>query len=391
MIDGVALYDVWRKITWDSKLKIAAGLASLLGQLSNHRFDRIGSLYLEGRERQPDTKQQSRSVFPSSGYSISNRELASESRYDNSGNQHGRKASQVTTTESADNSAQEHKTPPETGIPQPEGFARVIKDVTAERGVEHNQYVIGPLLNHLFYLYRRLYLPGKRGPYRTSREWVAAQIEIQKTWAKTGPLIKALPNREDFDRFDWGSDHDEEALEMEMLSDGYLDLLPDIIPVDEGDLPYVMCHHDLSLANILINPDTCEVTGIIDWELIQIVPEWMSRRYPKFLTDQIGFEMIDTKEPRIPTAAEYDTNSESYNSLAVEKRDRWDNEILRKHFDMSLSQSKGSVQLPSYTSNDFKAKQRFVALVNKITENTSPARWWLEKYRERRAGADVST
>lgn len=396
MIDGVALYDVWRKITWDSKLKIVAALASFLGQLRDHKFDRIGSLYLKGRERQPDPKYESRSVFSSSHYSIKNRDSASESRYENGGDQHGRQANEVPFTASADKIAQEQQTPPETGIrtrtlkatnddhdSQPEGFARVFEDATAERGVEHSQYVIGPLLNPLFYLHRRLYLPGKRGPYRTSREWMAAEINIQKTWAKTGPLIKALSNREDFDRYDWGSDHDEEALEMERLSNGYLDLLPEIFPVDEGDCPCVIYHHDLSLANILINLDTCEITGIIDWETIQVVPEWKSPRFPKFLTDQIGFEMIDMKEPRKPTAAEYDTNSENYSALIVGRRDRWDNEILRKHFDNILSHSKDEVQSSSYTSDYFRTKRKFVALVTGITENTSSARWWLEQYMEK--------
>lgn len=407
MIDGVALCEVWRKITWDSKLKIVAALASFLGQLRDHKFDRIGSLYLKGRERQPDPKYEPRNVFPSSHCSINNRDPASRSRYDNGGDQHGRQASEATFTASADNIAQEHRIPPETSIrtlslkatndghnSQPEGSARVLEDATAERGVKHNQYVIGPLLDPLFYLYRRLYLPGKRGPYKTSREWMAAEIDIQKTWAKTGPLIKELSNREDFDRYDWGSDYDEEALEMERLSDGYLDLLPEIFPDHEGGFPFVIYHHDLSLANILIDLDTCEITGIIDWETIEVVPEWMNSRFPKFLTDQIGFEMIDNKEPRRPTAAEYDTNSEDYNALVVERRDRWDNEILRKHFDHILSQSKDDVQSSSYTSDNSGAKRKFVGLVTEITENTSSARWWHQWFEhdlEKRAVADVST
>lgn len=404
MIDGVALYDVWRKITWDSKLKIVAALASLLGQLRDHKFDRIGSLYLKGRERQSDPRHESRSVFPISRYSINNRDSALKSRYDHGGDQQGQQASKITIIESADNIAQEHKILLEKGIrtlsleatndghdSQPKGFAREFEDATTERGADRNQYVIGPLLDPLFYLYRRLYLPGNRGPYRTSREWIAAEIEIQKTWAKTGPLIKALSNREDFDRYDWSSDGDEEALEMEKLSDGYLDLLPGIIPVDEDDCPCVIYHHDLSLANILINLDTCEITGIIDWETIQVVPEWKISRFPKFLTDQIGFEMVDVKEPRRPTAAEYDTNSEKYNALVVGRRDRWDNEILRKHFDVSLIQSKDDVQFSSYTSDYFRTKRKFVALVTEITENISSARWWLGQYMGRRAVADVST
>ena len=209
---------------------------------------------------------------------------------------------------------------------------------------------------------------------------MTAEINLQRTWANTGPLIKTLTNCGDFDPYDWDSDYDDEMQEIERLFDEYQDVLPNIFPANEGESPYVIHHPDLSLANILIDPETYEVTGIIDWEMSQVVPEWKSSRFPSFLTEQLDFPEIDDTEPRVPTAAEYDEDGEDYNAVVVERRDRWDNRILREHFDKTLSRTRGEKQVPSYESDTAKTKQKFEASILDITDNTSWARSWLKQY-----------
>ena len=139
-IEGVALYDIWRKVPWESKLEIVAALAPLLGQLRDHKFDRIGSLYFKGREIQPDPEHRSKFVCPTHDLLIDSLQIAEES-----------------------------------------------KDPISEEASEQGGYVVGPILDSLFYLNRRLYLPGNRGPFRTSREWMAAGLDIQMSWIRTGP------------------------------------------------------------------------------------------------------------------------------------------------------------------------------------------------------------
>jgi hypothetical protein len=39
-----------------------------------------------------------------------------------------------------------------------------------------------------------------------------------------------------------------------------------------GALPFVLCHEDLSEMNILINPETGNITGIVDWAEARILP-----------------------------------------------------------------------------------------------------------------------
>ena len=389
MIEGITLYDVWRKITWESKLKIVAELAPLLGQLRDHRFSRIGSLYFTGRETPPQDEHESKNTLLALKISTASASFTSRGSHDSDIDQPERRYSALTVAEVAAGVVQEHGSPPVSSIgalsitavnnghdSQPEG-------ASTENAPEHNQYIVGPILDPLFYLYRRLYLPAHRGPYRTSREWMAAEIDIQRTWANTGPLIKTLTNCEDFDAYDWDSDCDEEAPEMARLINDYQDILPSIFAADEGNSPYVIHHPDLSLANILIDPNTYEITGVIDWEMVQVVPEWKSSRYPKFLTEQMDFPPeIDDTEPRVPTAAEYDEDGEDYNAVIVERRDRWDNMMLRECFDSTLSRTRGDNQISSYASNPANTKRKFEASIVDITDNTPWARSWLKQYLE---------
>lgn len=66
-VDGVTLYDVLRKVPWESKIKIVAAPAPLLGQLRDQKVDRSGSLYSKGRERHPDREHQAETGSPTHG------------------------------------------------------------------------------------------------------------------------------------------------------------------------------------------------------------------------------------------------------------------------------------------------------------------------------------
>ena len=191
-----------------------------------------------------------------------------------------------------------------------------------------------------------------------------------------------MANREDFNKDDWDSDGDEEAPKMEKLFNDYQDVVPEIFTAAEGVFPYVLRHHDLSLANILVNPDTYEITGIIDWEKIQVVPEWKGSRFPKFLTDEMDFPWSFDEEPRIPTSAEYIQESEDHMSIVVEERDRWDDAILRQHYDEALSRTRGEEQFDGNTSNCAKTKREFKAMILDVTDDVNSARVWLERYSE---------
>ena len=396
-IEGIDLYDIWRNLAWEVKLKIVAALAPIIGQLRDHKFDRIGSLYFKGREHQPDPELLQSESFSTPHLSTDSFTITAESSHDEGSDQHShkQKANEVAVVETADEVTHKHDTLPKLNIEALEITA--VKDrhhsqlknyAEREASSEHNRYIVGPLLDSLFYLYRRLYLPGNRGPYRTSREWMTAQIEFQRIWTNTGPSVKSSANREDFDEYDWQSDDEEEAPEIQKLCNEFAEIIPEVFPADEGESSYVLYHHDLNLANILVNPDTYEITGIIDWEKIQIVPEWKSDRFPEFLTYQMDFPPeIDDNEPRIPTAAELDEDAETHNPVVVERRDRWENAILRQHYDEVLSRTRGEAQFAGYESDSAIQRRDFDTGIMNITDSPEWARSWMEEYMKDKVGS----
>lgn len=42
-------------------------------------------------------------------------------------------------------------------------------------------------------------------------------------------------------------------------------------------LSHVFCHNDLSGHNIILNPETYEIVGIVDWEYAGFFPHWFER------------------------------------------------------------------------------------------------------------------
>ncbi len=118
-----------------------------------------------------------------------------------------------------------------------------------------------------------------------------------------------------------------------------------------------------------------------------MVPEWRSSRFPKFLTDQMNFEEVDDEEPRTPMSAECDEDSEDHNPAAVERRDRWDNAILRQHYDESLSRTRGETKSCCSTNDSAQIRREFEVMIMEITEDSSFARRWLERYSEKKVRA----
>lgn len=59
----------------------------------------------------------------------------------------------------------------------------------------------------------RLYLPGSRGPYRSSLEWLSAEIQVHLEWTKNGPTQ---------DDPDYASDVEEDSPRMRSRCNKYL-------------------------------------------------------------------------------------------------------------------------------------------------------------------------
>ena len=390
-LEGVALDELWRGMPWDSKVRLVAALAPLLGQLRDHKFDEIGSLYFSGREEPFDPQYWSETALPSHEALIDSAQDSHRISNDEDSGQHEHQNRELRVAFPPDVVALQHVLAPADGMralsittrtsgyfSRPEDLIEQIQDLPTDALGRHS-YTVGMLHDPLFYLYRRLYLPGNKGPFRSSRGWMDAELDFQRRWIRTAHTIKTSPYREEFDVNDWSSDCEEEAPGLEKLTLDFRDVLSEVFPDSEEVFPYILYHQDLSLASILINPDTFEITGIIDWEKIQVVPEWKASRFPRFLKDQIEFEEMEDQEPRMPTPAECEEDGESYNPEAVENRDRWDNKILRQHYDVALSRTMVEDHFSSYMRDSAKTKREYEKQVWDITEGARSARTWLQE------------
>ena len=114
-----------------------------------------------------------------------------------------------------------------------------------------------------------------------------------------------------------------------------------------------------------------------------MVPECKASRFPKFLKHQTDFQEIEVGEPRIPTPAECDEDGEGYNLAVVERRDRWDNKILREQYDKALSLTRVEDHFFGYMRDPAKAKREFEKQVWDITEDARSARTWLQERSEK--------
>ncbi|KEZ46250.1 hypothetical protein SAPIO_CDS1147 [Scedosporium apiospermum] len=205
---------------------------------------------------------------------------------------------------------------------------------------------IGPSVDGNFYAGRRRYLTSDRGPFSTCHEWLRAQIEIEREFLRTAKILansrqslgRTTSDAEWSDLMDEiGVDQDtlEEYDDVMSLCDIFLELLPVLFPLPDqptGNQDRFSLHHcDLREANILVDPDTFNLTGIIDWEQTCTVPDWYGRDYPMMINTD---EPFDAEEPSIPET--YDEEDERYNPAKVSNRDRWDSKLLREKFDAEL-------------------------------------------------------
>ncbi len=212
-------------------------------------------------------------------------------------------------------------------------------------------FIFGPIVAPFYFEQRRLHIPSNRGPYLTSQDCMKERIVLQSSYASTEiALLKSTTNDEVLDELD--EDYLEDGDIILELCNDYLEALPTIFPtqnsVSEG--PFVLCHEDLNQGNILVDPESFAITGLIDWEIISIVPLWQARSFPKLFdgidpADSVMFGESDedrvVEEP--PRPENYDIEDDDsihsgVRSYAISKRDVWDNRLLRKAFSEALLQ-----------------------------------------------------
>lgn len=197
-------------------------------------------------------------------------------------------------------------------------------------------------------------------------------VEIQVEWINKGLSLLGSKGDDLDTRYD--SDLEEEAPQMKDLCHKYLELLPEIFAEADKKNQFVLHHHDLNAANILVDPETFKIAGIVDWEMTCVVPRWKAAVEPVFLEDA-DFDW-ETEEPPIPPS--YDMEQDQY---AIEARDRWEYKQLRQHYNTTMKQY---VKELSYADEvdpeEAKLKRDVERQIYNLTEDWASARYWLKKY-----------
>jgi len=142
-----------------------------------------------------------------------------------------------------------------------------------------DEFILGPIVTQFMFMGgRRHLLPRNRGPYSHDSEFMRAFIDVQKADIH---LLQTMP----FEHPNFDEDLLEDGPDIIHAMDNLLTLVPKLFPTVENDKPFrtVLLHPDLSLNNIMIDPRTLKVAGIIDWECTNASPLWQDR-YPQFLT-----------------------------------------------------------------------------------------------------------
>lgn len=226
----------------------------------------------------------------------------------------------------------------------------------------------------------RVYLPGDRGPYESSQDMLKAEVEMQLEWVRNGRLIMHSKNLLDEAGY-CEDDFEQEAPNMEDLCHRFLDILPSICQHEDSERGSILQHHDLNASNILVDPDSYKITGIVDWEMTCVVPSWMASAHPVFLQD-IDLFTGDEAKPPIPSYEhEHDDDIDDDDEVAIRKRDRWESKYLRDHFDITMKALVADDQtFPAGDDWEAETKRNFKLMAWELTENMAWSARWLEDY-----------
>ena len=356
-IDGVPLCVFWRKVPWEKKLELTGTIAGMVKQLRDRKFNCIGGLYfksaIDRKKNKPEIAQASDPLRSDSG---GDKTQIADCGLSVDKNQHEPVRSTMSNGAGNDDA-------PGAGVNNvPQGKQLNDSDRMRSRGcIEQVEFCVDRIFDPLFFTSNRRYLQGDRGPYKSSIEWLKAEVNIQLEWIKNGPIENDPEYVGDFAK---------ESLMMEPLCREYLEILPIIFGGEEAEGSFTLHHSDLNAANILVQPDTFEITGIVDWELINVVPEWRASEHPRFLRCA---EPEEEEEPPIPSY-------EDEEDMDVIVRDRWDNRILRRHFDDVLKQLAGDNTIIDDTMST-KAKCHCHQFLPQLTDSFEWSEKWLKKYK----------
>jgi len=180
------------------------------------------------------------------------------------------------------------------------------------------EFVIGRMVSTRFFRDKRALLRADRGPYETARELVVAERKLLEERTRH---LSPVPGKEYYCKADERLSRDAtEALQVFKELDRAMSLI--FSDSDQPEDVKVLWYDDLSKRNILVDPHSYRITGIVDWESVSIVPAWEADGgIPSFLRG------IEVSEP-----PPFGSVTEEEEASLVEIREDWELGLLRRKY-----------------------------------------------------------
>ncbi|KAJ5934456.1 hypothetical protein N7466_004003 [Penicillium verhagenii] len=222
-----------------------------------------------------------------------------------------------------------------------------------DRGIG-TEFVIGRVVSPWFFRDKRISLSAARGPFSCSYQYMMAKTRMQ---------IERIKHLSPLPTDDYYSETDELLAEDQ---EDVLDtchsleaLVPHIFsPHGRDDEDNLLYHDDLSASNIIVDPISHRVTGVVDWECVSIHPAWEAAEFPFFLR---GIE-VPEPPPQEPGIVEPDL---------VEIRKDWEKVCLRRLYRKTLQDN-------FELSPDIMRKQKFSFCLENIEMNWTASQYWAQ-------------
>lgn len=220
MLDGVPLGCLWNRMSLEAKLNLAESLGRIMSKLWSQKFDHIGSLYMKQR------------TLDAIEFSLE--DLSS--------------------------------------------FHTYFEDVSSP------SFKVGEMVSMPFFVGRRCFLPSNRGPFKSSKRWMKAQIRLELQYVLTGQEILQLSPELCPEDINLQSTFLETLEEFQNVCHDYLMALPSVFRSKEKQ-QFSLYHHGLNEENILLDPLTYHILGILDWDMTSVLPDWSVREHSRIFHD----------------------------------------------------------------------------------------------------------
>jgi hypothetical protein len=143
------------------------------------------------------------------------------------------------------------------------------------RGVITDQFFVGPVNDVIFLDLMNPLETHRCGPFDTEREFMeATAFRGRPPTRHGGPSGEAWSMSKSLEVYD-------------VVKSFYQRSSLTVGTSSSSDENFHFCHGDLSVYNILVDPTTGAVTGVIDWEMSGFRPAWLMATAPEWFNDDV--------------------------------------------------------------------------------------------------------